>query len=89
MDAIQLTGWINEKGELEIDLPSELPVGEVRVTIEPISAEEIAADEALWDEQFARSQDALARMSEQAHAEYLAGLTEDFDPDNDPDAEDL
>ncbi|MCC7446275.1 MAG: hypothetical protein IT324_02610 [Anaerolineae bacterium] len=89
MDAIQLTGWINDKGELEIDLPSELPVGEVRVTIEPISAEEIAADEALWDEQFARSQDALARMSEQAHAEYLAGLTEDFDPDNDLDAEDL
>ncbi len=46
--------------------------------------EEEAADEALWDEQFARSQDVLEQMAKEAHDEYLAGLTEDFDPDNKP-----
>jgi hypothetical protein len=44
-----------------------------------------AADEAFWDEQFAKSQDALEQMSQEAHEEYLVGLTEDFDPDREGD----
>jgi hypothetical protein len=48
------------------------------------TAEE-AADEALWDEAFANSQDFLARLSEEIEAQYQAGLTKDFDPDTDPD----
>lgn len=35
--------------------------------------EEIAADEALWDAQFAASQDGLEKMAERALAEYKAG----------------
>jgi hypothetical protein len=46
----------------------------------------IAAYDKLWDETFAKSQDILDQLADEAHAEYLAGLTEDFDPDNDPDA---
>lgn len=46
-----------------------------------IDAEEEAADAALWDEQFARSPNALDALAQEAHEEYLAGLTEDFDPD--------
>jgi hypothetical protein len=46
-----------------------------------IEADEIEADEALWDAQFARSQDVLEAMAAKAHAEYEAGLTEDFDPE--------
>jgi hypothetical protein len=42
--------------------------------------------DALWDKTFAESQDVLDALADEAHAEYLAGLTEDFDPDNDPDA---
>jgi hypothetical protein len=42
--------------------------------------------DALWDKTFAESQDLLERLADEAHAEYLAGLTEDFDPDEDPDA---
>jgi hypothetical protein len=34
-----------------------------------------------WDELFARSQDLLAHMSEEARQEYRAGLTEPLDPD--------
>lgn len=47
-----------------------------------------AADiyDALWDKTFADSQEVLDALADEAHAEYLAGLTEDFDPDNDPDA---
>ena len=34
-----------------------------------------------WDELFSRSQDLLAKMAEEARAEYRAGLTEPLDPD--------
>ena len=43
-------------------------------------------DDVLWDAQFAASQDMLDQLVDEAHQEYLAGKTEDFDPDNDPDA---
>ncbi|HKS22585.1 MAG TPA: hypothetical protein VJZ76_07295 [Thermoanaerobaculia bacterium] len=34
-----------------------------------------------WDELFARSQDLLSRMADEARREYRAGLTEPLDPD--------
>ena len=34
-----------------------------------------------WDDLFARSQDLLAKMGEEARREYRAGLTEPLDPD--------
>ncbi len=48
--------------------------------------EATAADDALWDEKFANSQDVLDQLADEAHQEYLDGRTEDFDPDTDPDA---
>jgi hypothetical protein len=33
-----------------------------------------------WDDLFARSQDVLARMAEEARQEYRAGLTKPLDP---------
>jgi hypothetical protein len=81
---IELVGRITEAGELVVELPADLPPGEVQITIRPISAEEIAAVNALWDEKFARSQDILEVMTRQATTEYEAGLTEDFDSDDDP-----
>lgn len=38
-----------------------------------------AVYDALWDKTFDKSQDVLDRLADEAHAEYLAGLTEDFD----------
>ncbi|MBI1278264.1 MAG: hypothetical protein GC179_09070 [Anaerolineaceae bacterium] len=35
----------------------------------------------LWDEQFAASQDLLSELAAEAHQEYLAGNTEELDPD--------
>jgi len=35
----------------------------------------------LWDAKFAASQDVLDRMADEAHQEYLAGQTEEFDLD--------
>ena len=34
-----------------------------------------------WDNLFARSQDLLSRMADEAHREYRGGLTEPLDPD--------
>ena len=46
---------------------------------------DIQEDEAKWDESFAKSQDFLEQLADEALAAYKAGLTEDLDPDNDPD----
>ena len=45
--------------------------------------EYVAISDALWDEKFAHSGDALDQLSAQVDAEIAAGLTEDFDPDAD------
>jgi hypothetical protein len=45
--------------------------------------EAISVYDAIWDKAFAESEDLLERLADEAHAEYLAGETEDFDPDND------
>jgi hypothetical protein len=42
---------------------------------------EIASEE-LWTRSYARSQDALAKLAEEALAEYRAGRTRVLDPDN-------
>jgi len=46
---------------------------------------DVLLHDALWDAQFAASQDFLDQLADAAHQEYLAGETEAFDPDNDPD----
>jgi hypothetical protein len=42
----------------------------------------VAIYDALWDKTFAETQEVLDRLADEAHAEYMAGLTEDFDPKN-------
>lgn len=41
--------------------------------VEEETPEEIAADEALWDAQFAATQDGMAKMAEKVRAEISAG----------------
>jgi hypothetical protein len=83
MTFIELTGRVTEDGKLEFPEPTNLPPGAVRIIIETFDTEAEAADEALWDAQFAASQDVLEHLSQEAHEDYLAGRTEDCD---DPDA---
>jgi len=67
------------------ELLEEIANGELIVVRQSdIDDEELAAD-ALWDKQFAESQDVLDKLADKALADYRAGLTEDFDPDTDPD----
>jgi hypothetical protein len=54
-------------------------------TLDAEVLEEMDAYDALWDSAFANSQDDLDRMADEIKAKYLAGQTEDFDPDTDPD----
>jgi hypothetical protein len=79
MTFIELKGHVNENGELEFPKPTNLPPGDVRIIIETFDAGAEAADEALWDAQFAGSQDVLERLSQEAHEDYLAGRTEACD----------
>jgi hypothetical protein len=79
MTTIEVIGHVNEKGQLEFEPPA-LPPGGVRIIIETIDAEAEAADEALWDEQFAKSQDLLSKLAQEAIEQDDAGLTKDFDP---------
>lgn len=81
MEIIRIAGHIDENGHIEIAQPNALPPGDVMITIEPISAEDEAADEARWAASFARSQDMLAAMADEALADYEAGLTDELDPD--------
>ena len=40
------------------------------------------ASERRWDEAFAKSADALAKLADEALAEHRAGLTEPFEPED-------
>lgn len=64
---LELKGRITEDHKLEIDVPANLPVGEVRVYIEtnPTSVDE---DDAKWDSLFAdpRSEQLLNQLAEEA-----------------------
>ena len=86
LNIIELVGRINEQGLLEFEQPTHLPPGAVRIIIETIDPEAEAADDAQWDEQFANSPDVLDFLVREAREDYLNGLTDEFDPDTDPDA---
>ncbi len=81
MEIIRVVGHIDENGHIEVDPSSTLPLGEVMITIEPIRPEDEAADEARWAESFARSQDMLAAMADEALRDLEAGLTDELDPE--------
>ena len=48
---------------------------------EDCTREEFEADEALWDAQFAASQDFIAFLAQEAVDDYRAGRTEPLDAD--------
>ncbi len=86
MSIIALIGRVDEDGFVRFEQPTRLPAGEVRIIIETIDLEAEAEDDAQWNEQFAASPDVLDLLAREAHEEYLQSLTDDFDPDADPDA---
>ena len=60
--AIELTGWINEDGKLEIDLPAGLPPGTVvHVTIQPTDPDQAWFWTPEWQAGEREAADELAR----------------------------
>jgi hypothetical protein len=64
----------------EATLKIYIPAPVVRFIIFPPDLQELE-DERRWDRSFANSQDALARLADEALAEHHAGRTEPLDPD--------
>ncbi len=83
MTFIELTGHVNNNGELELPKDTKLPPGEVRVIIETFDAEAEAVGEALWQRQFAESPDKLDFLIQEGLEALRSGEAEDFDPDHD------
>ncbi len=81
MTVIEVIGHVDANGHLAFEAPGNLPPGEVRIIIETVDAEAEAADEALWNEQFARSQDVLERLADEALKDQDEGRTDELDPD--------
>ncbi len=50
MDTIKLKGFITDNGELKVDLPPDLPSGEVEVTIQPVEQPVAEQEELPWEE---------------------------------------
>ena len=74
-----------EFGVSTSELLEEIANGELIIVRPSYNDAESVTDDALWDEQFAASQDFLDKLEEETLAQYHAGTTEDFDPDTDPD----
>ena len=82
MDAIRVAGHIDENGHVQIDEAVDLPPGQLlSITIEAITPEMLAADDALWDEKFARTPHILTQLAAEARAEMKSGTVTNFDPD--------
>ena len=85
MTFIELTGHVNENGELEFAKPANLLPGDVRIIIESFDVDAEAADEALWQKQFAESPDKLDFLLQEGLEALRTGQVEDFDPDDETD----
>ena len=83
MTIMQLTGRIDEYGQLALDQPLNLPPGEVLITVERVTDEEQAAIDTAWDELLSnpRFLAALEKLAAKVIAEFDAGLTDELDPD--------
>lgn len=62
-------------------LSQQVEAIEQRMTALEQAVAEDEADEALWDEAFAQSPDALAKLADEARAERQAGRTTELEPD--------
>jgi hypothetical protein len=79
MTLIQLTGKINDQGQLEVELPEGLPLGEVHVTLEiPTSNDEVPWEERPWtDEELEELLKVTPKKGSEIAAEIEAGLLGD------------
>ena len=75
MVLIQIHGRITEKGQLELDLPKDLPPGDVQVTIKTVQEEDIPWEERPWtDEELAELMKTTPKTGAEIAAEIKAGL---------------
>jgi hypothetical protein len=77
---IELKGRIGDDGKIILDMPINLPPGDIDIVISYQDHNE-AQDEAEWDAQFAATPTAaFDSLIEEGLADYQNGQTDEFDP---------
>ena len=83
-DLILAHARVDENGRLELTEPISLNAGEeVLITIERVTPEKLAEEDAAWETLFDRSPEYLAKLVQQARTSIEQGTATDFDPDMD------
>jgi hypothetical protein len=85
LNTITLT-LTEEEHKLIETLAQESGLSSPAEAIHVLLRDAVAIYDALWDKKFTETQDVLNQLADEALALYLAGETEDFDPDADLDA---
>jgi hypothetical protein len=80
--AVHLT---NEEYSLLESFAAEQGIKDLTQAIPVMIHELLRLHDELWDKQFAASEDVFDQLAKETLAQYHAGLTENFDPDTDPD----
>ncbi len=79
---IQVIGRIDESAHLEVDQQIDLPAGEVFVTVEIVTEEMLAREDALWEESFARTPHVLDRLRAEGLQSLADGAADELNPDD-------
>ena len=79
---IQVMGHIDESGHLEVDQRIDLPPGEVFVTVEVVSQDMLAEEDALWEESFERTPHVLDRLLAEGLQSLADGTADELNPDD-------
>ena len=79
---IQVVGHVDSTGHLEVDQAVNLPAGEVWVTVEVITPEMLAAEDAMWEESIARTPDKLDQLLAEGLQAMADGTADELNPDD-------
>ncbi|MHB8626780.1 MAG: hypothetical protein ACYDBJ_12070 [Aggregatilineales bacterium] len=77
---IELKAHVDEHGQITLQTPVNLPIGDVDLIITYFTDEE-KRDEVLWDAQFAATPvSVFEKLIAQGLGDYRSGQIDDFDP---------
>ena len=79
---IKVVGRVDALGHLEAELPPGVPPGEVWLTVEVVTPEMLAAEDAAWEEAIAQDPEKLDRLLAEGLQGLVDGSTDELNPDD-------